>query len=289
MKLCEMNPYVRFARIQKESLPRVPSAAIDHRVFCCLTGSGKIRIGDRTVPVQKSTFVYIPSGACHFIAEENVPLTWVGCNFDFFRRYGETVAPISSVPMERFRPADILEPTLFSDTDLFAEPIILQDSDLEPMLSGIVRQYAEFSRFSDEICSAQLRELLFEAAKRASLPARAMRCQAEEILVFVRNRYADKLTNRVIADRFSYHPNYISALIREATGVPLHQYLIRYRMHRATILLQSTDLSVAEVGAEVGMPDLKAFSRCYTRETGISPGKLRTESGRGRTDKGSAK
>lgn len=276
MKLCEMNPYVRFARVQKTSLARTPSIARDHRIFCCLTGDGKIRIGEKNYSVQKGAVIYIRSGTVHYITAEKTPIVWIGCNFDFFRAHSAYIRPVSAVPAVRFHPDDVLEKTLFSDSDLFSDTIYLADAPLESLFSRIVREYVEFSRFSDEICSAQLKELLFEVAKRSTLQTQPIQRQTEEILVYIHGHYAEKLTNKSIAALFSYHPNYISALIRRATGVPLHRYLMQYRMHRAAILLQSTDLSVSEIGAEIGMPDLKAFSKCFASVTGSPPSSYRS-------------
>ena len=276
MKLCEMNPYVRFARVQKTSLARIPSIARDHRIFCCLTGNGKIQIGGKNYPVQKGVSVYIRSGTVHYISVEKEPIVWIGCNFDFFRTHSAYIPPTSAIPAVKFNPDDVLEKTLFSDSELFSDTIYLIDVPFEPLFSRIVREYAEFSRFSDEICSAQLKELLFKVAKCSTLQTQSIQRQAEEILVYIHGHYAEKLTNKAIAERFSYHPNYISALIRSATGVPLHRYLMQYRVHRATILLQSTDMSVSEIGAEIGMPDLKAFSKCFTSVTGSPPSSYRS-------------
>lgn len=277
MKLIEMNPYVRFARIQKTPLPRVPSYAFDHRIFVCLVGSGTLVLGDRLVPVRKGTLVYIRSGVPYAMTPGSGPITWVGCNFDFARAFGPRAAPGPALPADRFRADSILEPTLFSDCALFDAPIVLTETGLEPLFSRIVREYSEFSPFSDALCGAQLKGLLLETAKRATLQSHPVRQQAEEILSYIHGHYNDPLTNQSLAARFSYHPNYIGALVRRATGVPLHRYIQQYRVHQAEILLQSTDLTVAEVGAEVGLPELKSFSKCFARVTGRAPSQFRAE------------
>lgn len=283
MNLIEMNPYVRFARIQKTPLPRVASYAFDHRIFACLTGRGTITIGSRTYPVHKGTLVYIRSGTPYAVPDAAEAMTWIGCNFDFSRSFGTRIVPGPALPANRFSPDSILESPRFSDCALFSDTIFLADATaLEPLISRIVRTYSEFSPFSDALCGAQLKELLLETAKCASLQAHPVQQQAEEILVYIHGHYHEPLTNKSIAARFSYHPNYVGTLIRRASGAPLHRYLQQYRIHQAKILLQSTDFGIAEIGAEVGMPELKSFSKCFARVTGCAPSRFRADARAGK-------
>lgn len=62
---------------------------------------------------------------------------------------------------------------------------------------------------------------------------------------------------------------------RRRLGVSPRQYLIDWRMHRASKLLGGTDLSVAEVAAATGYASEPAFSRTFKRATGVSPGRFR--------------
>jgi AraC family transcriptional regulator, alkane utilization regulator len=61
----------------------------------------------------------------------------------------------------------------------------------------------------------------------------------------------------------------------EATGVAPLTYLTRHRMQLATRLLQTSNLTVAEVAARVGFGSTAAFSRAYRRATGQAPSALR--------------
>jgi two-component system response regulator YesN len=96
------------------------------------------------------------------------------------------------------------------------------------------------------------------------------------ILSYIHAHYQQPMTNGDIAAHFGYHEYYISALVRKFTGLPLHRYLLRYRMHTAIGLLQTTSLSVSEVAAMVGMPDVKHFSKCFKNVMGVPPSTFRT-------------
>jgi AraC family transcriptional regulator len=63
---------------------------------------------------------------------------------------------------------------------------------------------------------------------------------------------------------------------KAATGLPPHQYVIARRVERARQLLQAgTDLSLAEVAADVGFSDQSQFSRHFKRHVGVTPAQFR--------------
>lgn len=64
----------------------------------------------------------------------------------------------------------------------------------------------------------------------------------------------------VLAERFT-----------ELVGLPVMQYLTRWRLQLAAGLLQRSDASVASVGRQVGYASEAAFSRAFKREVGTSP------------------
>jgi transcriptional regulator GlxA family with amidase domain len=62
---------------------------------------------------------------------------------------------------------------------------------------------------------------------------------------------------------------------KAATGVPLIAYLQNLRIEEAKRLLETTDLAVDEIGAEVGYADASFFRRLFKRLAGLTPGRYR--------------
>ncbi len=56
-----------------------------------------------------------------------------------------------------------------------------------------------------------------------------------------------------------------------------HEYLQRNKFRYARNLLQSTDMSMAEIAAEIGYSNLSHFFNNFKRYYGITPGKYRAE------------
>ena len=83
--------------------------------------------------------------------------------------------------------------------------------------------------------------------------------------------HVDTVTLSALAARFSYHPNYVSTLLRQETGKTFSELLLEQRMDRAAILLKGTDLSVAEVARTLGYLNTSNFHKAFRAHYGITP------------------
>ena len=57
------------------------------------------------------------------------------------------------------------------------------------------------------------------------------------------------------------------------------EYMIEYRLDQARRLLESSELSVKEIGFECGFYDPSYFTRIYRKHFGITPGNYRKYAG----------
>ncbi|MDQ0662155.1 AraC family transcriptional regulator of arabinose operon [Arthrobacter ulcerisalmonis] len=71
--------------------------------------------------------------------------------------------------------------------------------------------------------------------------------------------------------------SHLSKLFREATGGGVLAHHTALKMARARRLLDTTDLTIAQVGREVGLQDQFYFSRQFRRLHGVSPSAYRAE------------
>lgn len=85
------------------------------------------------------------------------------------------------------------------------------------------------------------------------------------------NKHTDTVSLKDIAAHFSYHPNYISSLLRKEIGKTFSQILLELRMERAAILLKGTDLSVEEISAMLGYSNSSNFYKSFREYYHQSP------------------
>ncbi|MER8407596.1 AraC family transcriptional regulator [Mesorhizobium sp. M0185] len=67
-----------------------------------------------------------------------------------------------------------------------------------------------------------------------------------------------------------------TAAFREATQLPVHQFILRRRVDRAVELLENSDLPLAEIAQHAGFTHQAHMNRVVTRLKGLSPGRLRS-------------
>ena len=195
---------------------------------------------------------------------------------DFVVVNGENAAVVGITPNQA---EDILEKQILNAGDIFSKSMHLENAfSFEEKFIEIEEEYRNHNLYYDVRCSTLLKDILIQTARLANTEQKGInRQKADEILQYVHQHYERPLTNKEIAEAFCYHENYISSLILKYTGLPLHQYVLNYKMHMAIVLLQSTNLSIGEVAEKVGMPDIKHFSKCFKKLLGHPPSSFKVK------------
>jgi two-component system response regulator YesN len=71
--------------------------------------------------------------------------------------------------------------------------------------------------------------------------------------------------------------SYLSRIFKADTGIPLWDFLNRYRIQKAKELLLLTDKSITAIAADVGYEDVGYFGRVFRDITGVSPRAFRQQ------------
>jgi AraC-like DNA-binding protein len=93
----------------------------------------------------------------------------------------------------------------------------------------------------------------------------------EKIIEWIRVNYNRRFTLDMIAKRFLYNPDYLSAAFKRYTGVPLMKYVSMVRVSNAKRLLLESSGGIKEIAWEVGFEDEKVFLKCFKRQENITP------------------
>lgn len=120
-------------------------------------------------------------------------------------------------------------------------------------------------------------ELLLQAyhysktVKNTSLSSdnpKVMRMQ--NILSYINNNLAEKLSVTDIAEKFYISPSHLSAIFKQFTGLTINQYIINQRILLASSLLKENS-SVQSAAEKSGFYNYAHFIRTFKKHVGISP------------------
>lgn len=100
------------------------------------------------------------------------------------------------------------------------------------------------------------------------------------ILIYINNNYRRELDVSTVAMDACVSPDYLKHLFSEQLGMPLTEYLNRFRVSSACEkLTQSEAMSIEKIAAEVGYVDAKYFARVFKKIKGVSAGEYRRNGG----------
>ena len=80
---------------------------------------------------------------------------------------------------------------------------------------------------------------------------------------------------RQMARELFYSPNYLSAAFKAETGENFSTYLTRIRLERASVLLETTRLTVGEISQMLGYASSAHFISFFREQKGLTPGAYR--------------
>ena len=189
----------------------------------------------------------------------------------------------SEVFYRDFLPAIASEPVLFNffltpQTNKYSEEFLHlhfpKDSAMRSLLELLVMEYAFPKNDTQRLLRPLVSSLLLYVARRFCEERPSHQSShlsvAEQIIAYI-SEHATHVTLAKLAAEFSYHPNYISSLIRKKTGRSFSQILRTVRMERASLLLQGSNLSVEEIAAMLGYTEPSSFYKAFREEYHASP------------------
>jgi len=119
-----------------------------------------------------------------------------------------------------------------------------------------------------------LRELL-PAAQSHTTVSPAATSLAQRADTWIRLHLHEPIAAAEIARALHCHPDYLGRACKRVWGHSLTEQIHRLRIGQAKRLLAETDVSIRQLGAEVGFHDPAYFRRLFGRHTGLTPGDYR--------------
>lgn len=271
----EINPYLRFVRYFE--LDRTTSylyhIPYDARFFYAADGNGSIEIGGKEYIMNKGCLLIISPGIEYHIRTPEQKVRYFAVNFDFTKSCADLKMPIAPQTSHYFDSSLITEKVTFSDIPQFNDYIYLTDMfSIENKLKELEKEYSRKLVSYETKISHIFADILLECARRMITKNYSESNELiESILNYIHVNYSQPLTNLEIGKVFGFHPNYISAIIKNFTGLPLHKYLIHIRLEHAIIMLELGNDSIGKIAQKCGFCDIYYFSKYFKKVVGVSP------------------
>lgn len=265
-----IQPFVRYAAKSNYFIDDTVRV-YDCRLLYILSGIGSFVTPDGEIPLSSDTLLYYPAGSTYRIYSNPAePLTFYTINFDFNRAFCHIDHSLLPVLPKSFRAENMLCTQRDADKVFHSGFHIKDASALKPDFDALVLEKEARVPLSDAICSAYMQLILCKLLRIAHNTVPNENAFVH-VLNYIRTHYKEPLNNKNIAEALNYHPNYLSALVKETTGMPLHSYITDFRLHQAAGLLGSTRLSVADIAESCGFANANHFSALFKKHMHCSP------------------
>ena len=167
----------------------------------------------------------------------------------------------------------LLDPSTNSFSDEFLHFNIEDACNIRTLLEMMVIEYANKQADTQSILKPFVLSFLVQIARQYAL---ANHCEntnqspSEKILQYM-GEHSDTVTLKEIANHFSYHPNYVSTLLRKEIGKSFSEILLEQRMERAVILMRGTSLPINEIALLLGYSNSSNFYKAFREYYDCSP------------------
>ena len=122
-------------------------------------------------------------------------------------------------------------------------------------------------------------DYLLQSAKSTKLVSsgRMSDYYIKEAINYIEQNFQNNISIEDIATVCGINRSYLGKIFRNSIGRSPQEFLMNYRMVKATELLKLTSLSIADVGSAVGYENQLHFSRAFKNIYGVSPREWRNQ------------
>lgn len=232
-----------------------------------LSGTGTLFANDSKGKTQTyriksgQGFMIFPEQVNTYISDSELPWEYVWIEFDGLRvKEALDIAGLSEdTPVYHARFKDLRE-------DMVQEMLYITEHEKASPFHLIGHLYLFFD--------AMLRSITPEHHTHKK---RLQDYYIREALTFVEQNFQNDITIEDIAEFCGLNRSYFGKIFKDSTGKTPQQFLLIYRMIKATELLKLTKLSVGDISAAVGYANQLHFSRAFKNIYGVSPREWRNE------------
>ena len=270
MKLCDINPHIRFAAKIHYISPSSTVKVTDCRIFYTTVGQAQLRIANQCYVLKPNSLFYCRGGSIYTL-EAPQGFDPICLNFDMTQAHNDAVIPFS--PCGTGWEQMAVHQDSFTDSDVLNGHIFLDNAeDLLPTIQKILDVFSKQAPYFREHASCSMKKLLLLLHRD---PLTAIPPKIELVKSYMDQHYASNITNKELAKLVGYHEYYLNRTFLACVGSSLHEYLLKVRLNHASYLILNTDMPLKAIPEQVGFNSYPHFSNYFKQYFGLSPEEYR--------------
>ena len=258
----------QFGKEQCEPAHSFGPASRNHYLFhFVLSGTGKLMAdnakGETQIYQIKSGqgFMIFPRQITTYIADQHLPWEYVWVEFDGLR--AKEIVELAGLsldnPVYRAHSTELRE-------EMKKEMLYMAEHGDESPFHLIGHLYLFIDYMSRSSVSMRL-----------SIEGRVRDFYIKEALTYIEQNFQNDISVEGIAKSCGLNRSYFGRIFKDAIGKSPKEFIMDYRMVKATELLKLTDLTIGDIGNAVGYPNQLHFSRAFKHTYGMSPREWRNK------------
>ena len=277
MKLCDVNPFIRFVLSMDYTPSNIQVFVKDCRIFYVTKGNADIYIENKHYKLCPNSIFYCCGKSSYKICGAE-PFSLISINFDLNQSNNDKTQPFNPIPKTEFYDNTFCNSSIVSDSNFLNSHIFIPNSvEFYSPLKTIIDEWQLHNMYYREKCSSILKQLLIEMHRNEFGESKNAAESIEFVISYINSNFTKNINNKDLAALTGYHEYYLNRMFIKHTGIGMHKYIIKLRMNEASLLILNTDLSLGLIAEKVGFNNSTHFSSYFKKEFGISPSEYRTK------------
>lgn len=236
-------------------------ALTSYLFFVVTKGSGNLYYDSKNYPLQTGSCVFIDCRKAYAHSSDPVDL-W---SLKWAHFYGPNLDGIYDKYLERggmpVMTPDTIVPFCDQLNQLYAiagSADYIRDMKINEKITGLLTLIMSESWHPESNTGA--------ASKKKSL---------QNVKTYLEEHYAEHISLDQLAEQFFINKFYLTRVFKEQFGTTILSYLDHTRITQAKRLLRFSDMTVEEIGRQVGIEEPGYFNRVFKKIEGVTPGEYR--------------
>ncbi len=242
-----------------------PISRTEHLLHYVLNGKGIFKVGNKTYHIgEHEAFIIYPNEITYYEADKEDPWCYIWIGFDGIKAETCLIRAAFSKAnrVNKFECEDILLECIhgmLNASQLTYSNDLKREAYLFMFLSALIQEKAD--SYAEE-------------SKDYDYP---LHVYVEHALEFISHNYEKNIKVNDIANYIGINRSYLTTIFKKCVNVSPQEYLVKYRLDKASTLLKTTNLPINTIASRVGYDNPLTFSKVFKSFYDVSPTAYRTQ------------